>query len=55
MMPKQSEIEIPLLKTIAGLAGGQGRPRESCPLLEKGFPSLTKQDMEERLESYTPK
>jgi restriction system protein len=55
MMPKQSEIEIPLLKVIAGLEGGQGRLRDIYPLLEKWFPSLTKQDLEERLESGTHK
>src|SRR5262245_30366908 len=55
MMPKQSEIEIPLLKVIAGLEGGQGRPRDIYPLLEKWFPNLTKQHLEERLESGTPK
>jgi restriction system protein len=55
MMPKQAEIEIPLLKVIAGLENGQGRPHDIYPLLEKWFPSLTKQDMEERLESGTPK
>jgi hypothetical protein len=35
MMPKQAEVEIPLLKVIVGLEGGQGRPRDIYPLLEK--------------------
>jgi restriction system protein len=55
MMPRQIEIEIPLLGVLAGLEGGQGRPRDVYPLLEKRFPTLTTQDLEERLESGTPK
>jgi restriction system protein len=55
MMPKQAEIEIPLLRVIVEFGNSQGRPRDIYPLLEKQFPSLTKQDIEERLESGTPK
>lgn len=55
MMPKQAEIEIPLLRVIAELGNGQGRPRDIYPLLEKLFPGLTKQDLEERLEFWHPK
>jgi len=55
MMPKQSEIEIPLLEVVASLQGGQARPRDIYPLLEKKFPDLTTENLEERLESGTPK
>lgn len=55
MMPKQTEIELPLLEVLASMPGGQGRPREIYPLLNKRFPGLTAQDLEERLDSGTPK
>jgi restriction system protein len=51
MMPKQSEIEVPLLQVLASLPGGQGRPQDIYPLLEKRFPNLTKEDLQERLDS----
>ena len=55
MMPKQSDIELPLLEVLARLDGGQGRPRDIYPLLQQRFPELTQQDLEERLQSGTPK
>ena len=51
MMPKQSEIELPLLQVLAELPGGEAKPGEIYPLLEKRFPALTKQDRAEQLES----
>jgi restriction system protein len=55
MMPKQSEIEIPLLEILARFPGGEARPREIYPQLEKLFPQLTTADLEEKLETGTPK
>lgn len=54
-MPKQWEIEIPLLEVLSQFPDGQARPREVYPQLEKRFPQLTAQDLEEKLESGTPK
>jgi len=55
MIPKQSEIEIPLLEVLSDVSGGQARPRDIYPLLQRKFPSLTSEDLEEKLTTGTPK
>lgn len=50
VMPKQSEIEIPLLEVLSSL-GGQGKPKEIYPLLTHKFQGLTQEDLDERMES----
>lgn len=47
-MPKQTEMEIPLIEVICTL-GGQGTPQQIYPLMTKKFPSLTKEDLEETM------
>lgn len=49
MMPKQTDIEVPLLQVLAGLRAGQAAPSDIYPLLEKKFPDLTPQDLQEKL------
>jgi restriction system protein len=48
--PKQSDVEIPLLKVLAD-SGGSSKPREVYPRLAACFPDLTAEDQELRLES----
>ncbi len=48
VMPKHSEMEIPLLEIINGL-GGQGSPRDIYPLIQQKFPQLTQEDLEEKM------
>ena len=50
VIPKQSEIEVPLLEVLVSL-GGQGKPREIYPLVTNKFQNLTQEDLEERVES----
>jgi restriction system protein len=50
VMPKQSEIEIPLLEVLISLEG-QGKPKEIYPMVTKKFPNLTQEDLDERMES----
>ena len=50
MMPKQVEIEDPLLKCLEEL-GGQGRPPEIYSGIRKFFPNLTEADIDETLSS----
>ncbi len=38
--PRQAEIEVPLLQTIADL-GGAARPRDVYPKVAQSFPQLT--------------
>ena len=45
-MPKQSEIEVPLLEVLNSL-GGSGKPKEIYPLITKKFPELTQEDLNE--------
>jgi hypothetical protein len=45
--PKQSEIELPLLKTLQKL-GGKAEPKELYPRLATSFPQLTEQDLAAR-------
>lgn len=49
--PRQVEIEIPLLQVLAEL-GGASPPREVYGRVAKYFPSLTSEELEERLPNY---
>jgi restriction system protein len=48
--PRQSEIEIPLLRTLAD-SGGSAKPRDVYPKVSSCFPELTTAEQEQRLES----
>ena len=50
MMPKQKDIEIPLLKVLVEL-GGQGRPKEIYSLVTKQFPEIRDEDLTKTLPS----
>jgi len=49
--PRQVEIELPLLKVLAEL-GGASPPREVYGRVAKHFPTLTPEELEERLPNY---
>lgn len=48
--PKQSEIELPLLKLLHQL-GGKAEPKELYPKLTEMFPQLTEEDLAARMPS----
>ncbi len=48
--PRQSEIEIPLLRALAD-TGGSAKPRDVYPKVAASFPELTPAEQEQRLES----
>lgn len=48
--PKQSEIELPLLRLLHEL-GGRSQPKELYPKLAELFPQLTEEDLSARLPS----
>ncbi len=50
MLPKQREIELPLLEVLVEL-GGQGRPADIYPLVAKKFPQIREEDLMETLPS----
>ena len=50
MLPKQKEIEIPLLEVLVEM-GGQGRPKEIYPLVTRKFPQIRDEDRAETLPS----
>ena len=50
VMPKQSEMEIPLLEVINSL-GGQGTPKEIYQLMNKKFSQLTDEDLATKMAS----
>jgi len=50
MLPKQKEIEIPLLESLVEI-GGQGKPKEIYPLVTKKFPKIRDTDLVEALPS----
>jgi len=50
MLPKQKDIEIPLLEVLVEL-GGQGKPKEIYPLVTKKFPEIRDEDFAETLPS----
>jgi restriction system protein len=54
MLPKQREVEIPLLQVIVAL-GGQGRAGEIYPLVTKKFPQVREEDLLETLPSGSNK
>lgn len=43
-MPKQTQIELPLLHVLVEI-GGKGKPSEIYPLVTKMFPQLTEDDL----------
>jgi restriction system protein len=50
MLPKQKDVEIPLLQVLIEL-GGQGRAKEIYPLVTRKFPHITEKDLTEPLPS----
>lgn len=50
MLPKQREVEIPLLEALAEL-GGQGEPKEIYPLVTGEFPEIRAEDLAEAVPS----
>lgn len=48
MLPKQKEVEVPLLEVLVGLRG-QGKPKEIYPLVTKKFPQLREEDLLETI------
>lgn len=48
-LPKQKDVEIPLLRVLSDL-GGKAKPKEVYPLVAKAF-GLTVEEQEERMES----
>ena len=50
MLPKQKEVEVPLLEALVEI-GGQGRPKEIYPLVTKRFPQIRDEDLVETLPS----
>lgn len=48
--PKQSEIELPLLKLMHEV-GGKAKPKELYPKLATIFPQLTQEDLAARTPS----
>ncbi|MTI83941.1 MAG: hypothetical protein FH756_08535 [Firmicutes bacterium] len=54
VMPKQKEIEIPLLQVLMDM-GGSGKPSEIYPKVTQKFPELTKEEVQQTLSSGTNK
>lgn len=50
MLPKQKEIELPLLEALVEL-GGQGKPKDIYPLVTKRFSTLREEDLAETVPS----
>lgn len=50
MLPKEKDIEIPLLKSLLKL-GGRGQPKEIYPLVTEQFPEIRDEDLAETLPS----
>jgi restriction system protein len=50
MLPKQKDIEIPLLEVLVEI-GGQGKPKEIYPLVTKKFPQIREEDLAEAVPS----
>jgi restriction system protein len=48
--PKQSDVEVPLLRALADL-GGEAKPRDVYPAVAASFPDLSAQELEVTLES----
>ena len=49
MLPSQAEIEIPLLEALLEI-GGQAKPKQLYPLVTTRFPTLTPEDLAERMD-----
>jgi restriction system protein len=43
MLPKQKDVEIPLLEILLQL-GGRGKPQDIYPLVTKAFPDIPEED-----------
>lgn len=54
MLPKQSDMQIPLLKCLDEM-GGKGMPSEVYSCIREFFPNLTENDLAETLPSGGPK
>lgn len=54
MLPKQRDVEIPLLQVLVDV-GGQRRPRDIYPLVTQKFPQIREEDLAESLKSGTSK
>jgi len=50
MLPKQKDIEIPLLEVLVEI-GGRGKPRDIYPLVKKRFPNIEVEDLVQTLPS----
>lgn len=50
MLPKQKDIEVPLLQVLVEI-GGRGKPRDIYPLVAQKFPQLRAEDLAETLPS----
>jgi restriction system protein len=48
MLPKQKDIEIPLLEVLVEI-GGEGRPKEIYPLVTAKFPEVPREDFLEQI------
>ena len=48
MLPKQRDIEIPLLRALVEL-GGHGRPREIYPLVTRSYPDVPPEEFLEQI------
>jgi len=48
MLPKEKDIEVPLLKALSQL-GGQGKPNDIYPLVTKAFPKIPAEDFLEQI------
>lgn len=49
--PKQSDVELPLLRALLEI-GGSARPKDLYPRVAVCFPDLTQEEQEERLENF---
>jgi len=50
VLPKQKDVEVPLLEVLVEL-GGEGKPKDIYPLVTKKFPQLREEDLIETLPS----
>lgn len=48
MLPKESEVQLPLLQVLVEI-GGEGRTQEVYPLVTKKFPKITEDDLNEKM------
>jgi restriction system protein len=54
VLPKQKDVEVPLLEVLVEISG-QGRPKDIYPLMAKKFPLIREEDLLETLPSGTNK